>query len=333
MPARAVACTVQPVSGPADTSGHPGAAPGLEATGERLVPEAYRGELVHAEHMARYLLAARLAPGRRVLDAACGEGYGSALLAAAGASAVVGVDVDGATVEHARGRYGLDVRTADVTDLPFAPGDFDLIVSFETIEHVADPEKALSEFARILGDDGLLIVSTPNVDEYLVDNPFHLRELTPAEFNRALTDRFAAVRPLYQQNFLASAVLDAPELRLADPATPVPAEVRKVAGAEPGRALYCLALCGPRDLPALDAGVTVLSGIYEAHHAAAEAGRIHKEWEARAHRAEVNQQEWEARAREAERQNEELHATLDRIAGSVSWRITKPLRKVKGRSS
>ena len=132
----------------------PEAPPPLEATGERLVPEAFAGELVLAEHLARYLLAARLAPGRRVLDAASGEGYGTAMLAASGAENVIGVDVDAATVAHARGRYGLDFRVGDVSELPFADGEFDLVVSFETIEHVADPEHALSEFARVLGDQG-----------------------------------------------------------------------------------------------------------------------------------------------------------------------------------
>ena len=310
--------------------------PGLEATGERLIPEAYQGELVLAEHLARYILAARLARGRRVLDAASGEGYGSAILAAAGAAQVVGVDVDEQAVEHARGRYGLDFRVGDVADLPFAPGDFDLIVSFETIEHVADPERVLDGFARVLGDDGLLIVSTPNADEYRVENEFHVRELKPEEFHGALTSRFAAVRSLYQQNFLTSAVLDAPELERADADAPLDLDARKVAGVPPGRELYSLALCGPEPLPELKADVAVMAGVYEAHELAAEvqeAWRIHREWEARAHQAEVNQQEWEARAREAERQNEELRATLDRIGHSLSWRITKPLRKVKGRSS
>ena len=65
---------------------------GLDATGERVIPKAYAGALVLAEHLARYQLAARLARGRTVLDAACGEGYGSATLAAAGAASVVGVD-------------------------------------------------------------------------------------------------------------------------------------------------------------------------------------------------------------------------------------------------
>ncbi|MDP1850301.1 MAG: class I SAM-dependent methyltransferase [Solirubrobacteraceae bacterium] len=169
----------------------PGA--GLEATGERLIPEAYAGSVVLAEHLARYRFAARLARGRDVLDAACGEGYGSAMLAAAGASTVVGIDIDAATVAHARATHGVDVRQGDVSRLPFDDVTFGLVVSFETIEHVAEPERALDEFRRVLAPGGLLVVSTPNADEYLEDNPYHEHELTMAQFAQALDARFPHV--------------------------------------------------------------------------------------------------------------------------------------------
>jgi 2-polyprenyl-3-methyl-5-hydroxy-6-metoxy-1,4-benzoquinol methylase len=328
----------------------------LDATGERLIPEAYAGEIVLAEHVARYRLAGRLAPGRRVLDAACGEGYGTAMLAAAGAAGVVGLDVDEPTVAHARQRYGLDMRVGDVAALPFGDGEFDLVVSFETIEHVPDPEAALSEFARVLALVGLLIVSTPNAREYLVDNPFHERELTPEELFATLGTRFAQVRPLYQQNFLTSAVLDAERLARDDRDAWEPLDAAKVTGVQPGRELYTLALCGNGALPELEANVAVLSDVYEAHQMASmvtgheqraeqaernqraweeratTAERVQAEWEQRATTAEDNQRAWQERATEAERQNTELKETLERIAASLSWRITKPLRSLKGRS-
>jgi SAM-dependent methyltransferase len=323
--------------------------PPIEATGERLIPEAYAGELVLAEHIARYALAARIAPGRRVLDAASGEGYGTAMLAAAGPQSIVGVDADPASVAHAHQRYGLDFRVTDVCELPFADAEFDLVTSFETIEHVADPARALDEFARVLDARGLLLVSSPNANEYLEDNPFHVRELAPDEFIGALEARFEHVRRLYQQNFLTSAILDRDTLTLDDYNRPVDLEVRKVAGVGPGRELYCLALCGHGPLPPVDVELAALSDIYEAHHLAAEmrawqraqqafearattAERIQSDWEARATEAERIQREWEARATEAERQTVELRATIDRIAASLSWRLTKPLRAVRGRS-
>jgi SAM-dependent methyltransferase len=291
----------------------------LEATGERLVPEAAAGELVLAEHLARYRLAARLAAGRRVLDVACGEGYGTAMLAAAGAASVVGVDVDEPTARHAAARYEIDARVGDVAALPLDDASFDLAVSFETIEHVGDPDRALDELRRVLAPDGLLIISTPNSREYRVPNPFHVRELDPDEFLAALRARFAVVRTLYQQNFLLSAVLDEERLAIHDPARRVDLEVTKAVEVAPGRELYTLALCGVGErLPPLEADVAVASGIYEAHELAAQVFT-----------ALDIQREWEVRATEAERQNAELRATIDRIAASISWRITAPLRKVR----
>ena len=124
----------------------------LTATGERLIPELQQGELVHAEHLARYRLAARFARDRRVLDAACGEGYGAGILAAAGAKSVTGVDIDPVTVAHARQRYGLQFERADIAELPYPDDGFDLVVSFETIEHVRDAARVLEEYRRVLSD-------------------------------------------------------------------------------------------------------------------------------------------------------------------------------------
>ena len=332
----------------------PGSDDALDATGERLIPEVYAGELVLAEHLARYYLASRLVAGRRVLDAASGEGYGTSILATAGAASVVGIDVDPAVVAHARDRYGLEFRDGDVCQLPFPDEEFDFVVSFETIEHVPDPERALDEFARVLRPDGLLMVSTPNASEYLEDNPFHYRELTREEFVTALRARFPEVRHLHQQNFLTSAVLDADRLAQDDPAVRRSLDTRHIASAGPERDLYMVALCGLGRLPPLEADIAVMAEMYEAHKLAqllrewqaraaeaervqrewaaraAEAERVQDEWQARAAEAERVQGEWQARATEAERQAAELRATVERIAASLSWRVTKPLRAVRG---
>lgn len=326
----------------------------LDATGERLVPDRQHGELVHAEHLARYRLAARLAAGRRVLDAASGEGYGTAMLAEAGAESVAGVDISAEAVAAARERYGLDYREADVAKLPFEDGAFDLVVCFETIEHVEAPERVLAELRRVLAPDGALLISTPNKRESLVDNEFHVREFEPEEFIALLEAIFPAVERLYQQNFLTSAVLDAGRLAADDGRTPLDVELTKVAGVAPGRELYVVALCGTA-LPELDASVAVAADVYEGHRLAqrtVEAERLLAEWHARATEAERIQADWEARATEAERiqadweerattaernvtewhdRATELQSTLDRIAASLSWRLTKPLRAVRGR--
>ena len=279
----------------------------LEATGERLVPEAQRGELVHAEHLARYRLAARLAPGRRVLDAACGEGYGTAMLAAAGAVRAVGVDVDEATITHAAQRYGPEFARANVEALPFEDGAFDLAVSFETIEHVGDAAATLRELRRVLAPGGLLVVSTPNKHEYLVENEFHTREFTHEQFVGLLNEHFPSVRLLYQQNWLASAILEEAALREQADDRALDAELFKVVGAEPGRELYTIGICG--DETDVEIGqVVVAAGIDEAHQLArrtVDAERMALVWQGK----------WEASSE-----------TIRRMRASLGWRLTSPLR-------
>src|SRR6185437_7090151 len=135
------------------------------------------------EHWHRYVFARRFASGKRVLDAACGEGYGTALLGQVAAS-IVGIDIDIATIDQARAAYadGNRIRflPASCSGLPLPSGSFDLIVSFETIEHLdaSDQRDMLAEFARVLAPGGLLIISSPNKRLYSdarnYVNPFHL---------------------------------------------------------------------------------------------------------------------------------------------------------------
>jgi ubiquinone/menaquinone biosynthesis C-methylase UbiE len=167
----------------------------LEWTGERFVPGA-AGEIWY-EHWHRYLFASPLVAGREVLDVACGEGYGSALLARS-AKHVTGVDVASDVIAHAGARYAsqpnLTFREADCIALPFADHSFDAVVSFETIEHVAAQEAFLSEVRRVLRGDGLFILSCPNkveyADKHAVVNAFHVRELYRDELAALLAPSF-----------------------------------------------------------------------------------------------------------------------------------------------
>jgi len=175
-------------------------------TGERFIPSC-SGEIAY-EHWHRYAFARRWVQGKRVLDAACGEGYGTALLATVATSAV-GIDVDLATIDHARATYGDGTRVRFVatscTGLPLPSAAFDVIVSFETIEHLSAEEQPdmLSEFARVLAPDGLLIISSPNKRLYSdardYVNPYHLRELYRDELSRLLGRRFPAQQWYHQR--------------------------------------------------------------------------------------------------------------------------------------
>lgn len=182
-------------------------------SGERLVinrevKQQYQD--VYEEHLARYTLATHFVDGLRVLDAACGAGYGAALLKRSGASEVVGIDIDEQSVKLAKRDYGeADVSFAvgDVLQLPFDGKVFDAVVSFETIEHVADGAAWIKESARVLKAEGLFIVSTPNravtnpalYFEERPFNPYHQFEYRTAELAGELLLHYDIVE-LYGQN-------------------------------------------------------------------------------------------------------------------------------------
>lgn len=169
----------------------------MEFTGERIIPGQVDDDLFH-EHVSRYRLASNLAAGKRCLDAGCGLGYGSEILAEA-ATAVTAVDVDQTTVRAAQETHRakrLEFTVADVCRLPFGDRQFDLSVSFEVIEHLADWQLFLRELSRVTAPDGTALISTPNRDYYAEargdsgPNPFHIHEFDYSEFKAALHQVF-----------------------------------------------------------------------------------------------------------------------------------------------
>src|SRR5262249_32625208 len=161
----------------------------------RFVPGA-AGEIWY-EHWHRYHFVAPMVAGRVVLDIACGEGYGSALLARH-AARVTGADIAPAAIAHARARYArcanLEFREADCAALPFADGSFDVVVSFETLEHIRAQEAFLGEIRRVLRPGGFVAISCPNKAEYSDKrdhvNEFHVRELYRDELAALIRTRF-----------------------------------------------------------------------------------------------------------------------------------------------
>lgn len=184
----------------------------LEWTGERFLPWMKESTIAY-EHLHRYAYAATLVKDKRVLDLACGEGYGSKMLAAA-ASSVIGVDIAENAIAHAAVKYGgatLQYISGSITAVPVAgTHSFDAIVCFEAIEHVEDHEKLLGEVKRLLKPDGIFVVSTPNKavyhEESTEENPFHLKELSFEEFQQLLARHFKDIRYLGQRIHPSSSI-------------------------------------------------------------------------------------------------------------------------------
>jgi GT2 family glycosyltransferase/ubiquinone/menaquinone biosynthesis C-methylase UbiE len=184
----------------------------MEFTGERYLPD-IDGE-IRQEHLHRYAMALAHVPGRRVLDIACGEGYGSALMARA-AEQVIGVDISEAVIAHAREAYAhiprLQFLAGSAAQLPLADASVDMVVSFETIEHHDQHEEMMLEFVRVLRPGGLLLLSSPNKavysDEAQFKNEFHVKELYFDELDALTRRHFRNVTYLGQRFVTGSTIL------------------------------------------------------------------------------------------------------------------------------
>lgn len=182
-----------------------------EFTGERVVPGKVDVNLWN-EHYARYLFAAKLCKGKRVLDLGCGTGYGSAELARTAAS-VCGIDIAEEAVAFAQANYkGVDFRQASCTAVPFPDSSFDVIAAFEVIEHLTHWRMLLDEARRLLRPNGLFLVSTPNRLYYAESrgesgaNPFHTHEFEYEEFRAELAAYFPSVEILLQNRLEAMGI-------------------------------------------------------------------------------------------------------------------------------
>jgi len=176
----------------------PDGVPALELTGERTLPDVPEENYWYRRHVAVYEWIAERCAGLRVADLACGEGYGSDLLAAR-ASEVIGVDANPEAFEHARARYRRE-------NLRFERGlveDFDepvdAIVFLQTIEHIHEPDRLLQRIAAMapaayISTPNRLTLAPPGAEKS--DNPWHLREYDVAEYRELLEPHFAEVELL-----------------------------------------------------------------------------------------------------------------------------------------
>ena len=348
---------------------------------ERFDPADSAGTLVAAEHVARYRAAAALAAGRRVLDAGCGTGYGTQMLVEARSQSVHGIDISAAAVSASTQLTAgaAEIVQGDVHQLPFDDASFDLVVCFEVIEHVDERDHVIAELRRVLTDDGLLVISTPNRDVYIPGNPHHVFEYTPEEFETELRKVFGTVS-CYGQSPRLAAVLGGDEV-VGEVGGEVLVEFLQRRRSE--GAMYVVALATVTgELPPLRP-VAVIADEFELRWWHSRVDGLEHEIDASGLRRELAREvqirsEQAARVRElgerllaaqadgaelvdlrrryheisadherlleVERESErmadelaslhnqlvEATTTLHNVYHSISWRVTKPLRAVKG---
>jgi O-antigen biosynthesis protein len=169
--------------------------------------------LTEEEHLARYRFAAGLVTGRRVADIACGTGYGTRMLSQAGANSVLGMDLSEDAVNASKTLNHDPKVSYEVADAQMltaiSDNEFDVVVSFETIEHLPDVEAYLAEMARIVQPGGIFVVSTPDRRLSSVmhcfrgrpSNPHHIREYTEPELLERISTRFD-IKTIYGQSFV-----------------------------------------------------------------------------------------------------------------------------------
>lgn len=284
----------------------------MEFTGERFVPQC-QGEIA-AEHYHRYFFASGFVAGKRVLDIASGEGYGTHILAQSAAH-VIGVDISPEAVANATQKYAGD-RVAflqgSAAVIPLPDADVDVVVSFETLEHLHEQEAMLSEIRRVLRQDGLLIISTPNKDLYRRDNDrFHVRELFREEFVDLLKSRFAHVSLLGQKVMYGSLLSGKNGETLLLRRREEDGAAERMPFTEQAR--YFIALAGNEPLPPTQ------SSFFDYP-----LGKSDLAAQLRENLAELQERHDAARAR-----LEAVEAAYAAIIASRSWRATAPLRRLR----
>jgi ubiquinone/menaquinone biosynthesis C-methylase UbiE/GT2 family glycosyltransferase/glycosyltransferase involved in cell wall biosynthesis len=288
----------------------------LAWTGERYVPQV-SGDIA-LEHLHRYAVARELAGGKNVLDIACGEGYGAALISAV-ANQVIGVDISNETITHAATRYkrpNLRFKVGSCAQIPLPDSSVDLVVSFETIEHHDQHREMMKEIKRILRPDGVVLISSPDKYQYSdvpgYKNEFHVKELYLNEFEELLKGHFRNVSILGQRVVYGSFI--APLVSSVRP--PVMSfhgdarNIRRNDGVS--RPVYFIGLASDGALPPASAGVFEGAGV-SAETVAQKDCRI----------GELPKHVVALQGIIAERDGQ-----LNRILSSRSWRLTKPLRFV-----
>lgn len=281
----------------------------IKETGERMIPAFHKGALVYGEHITRYESVVDLLKDKEVLDIASGSGYGSAILAEK-AKKIYGVDVDADSVAYARKNYkkdNVEFIEGSAEAIPLDDNSVDVVVTFETIEHIQDYKKFLDEIKRVLRPDGFAIVSTPNDIEFPEGNHFHLHEFKQKELDDLLKQYFKNVHFSYQYTWLFAGLME--ESKAANNGE-IKIKLTNEAAVTKEKAIYFMAICSDEQIDQLRTK---------------ELGAISEHWSAR--QVKEAEERVENSLKEVQEENHRLslelvrtNANLQNIYDSKRWR-------------
>ena len=306
----------------------------MKFTGERMIPDENRHDAIYAEHLNRYFFASHFVKNRTVLDIASGSGYGSEILQKAGARRVYGVDIAEEAIEFGKELYkDVEFRKGSVEDIPLQDGEVDVIVSFETLEHVDGRVQSvfMTEVERVLREDGTLIISTPNTLVYPKGNRFHVKELDIDEFESLMRGSFEYVHILYQDNAETNYIVTK-EALLQEEAS---ADFRshKINTIDPKESRYLVAVCSNAKVRKVRGETILFDSIprkkYEKYET--ELAYKQKEFEERTEWALKLDKELAERTEWALKLDHELADRNKELAGiksSATWRASQAARRL-----
>lgn len=228
----------------------------MNFTGERMIPEINEGKEIYLEHIARYEFIKPLVKNKKVLDIACGSGYGTFEILNSGANEVIGIDISSEAIEYCKNKYrgdGVKFLIGSVDNIPLDNDSVDVVISFETLEHVNENAQKLflSEVKRILKKDGTLIVSTPNSKIVPKGNKFHLKELDINEFSGLLGEYFSNTKLFYQDDVDSTYIVSEEKL-LSNKISKWDIKCFNLKSIKPNENLFFIGVCSDNLLKNLD---------------------------------------------------------------------------------
>lgn len=284
-----------------------------------MVPTFHKGRNVFGAHIGRYKTALPFIENKIVLDIACGSGYGTKLISAR-AKKVYGVDVDKNAINYAKANYLADnivYKQASGLSIPLEDNSIDVVVSYETIEHIANYKKFLAEIKRVLKPEGVLILSTPNDEEYPEGNHFHYHEFKHKELTTLLKNYFKNIDEYFQTYWLFSTIL--PE---ASQTTEWESSMKvlNTSPIKPDKCIYFFMICSDKKI---DAKIDQL-GVIGEHYRPMSAYNQNKANNETVSDLKDSNKKLELALRTTQNR-------LDEIQKSKSWKLARFMGRIKGK--